>query len=125
MAVPNFTLPIKQGSTLEQSVTFAENADGSSPIDLTGWTFRGQLRKTYSATDKIVDLTFETNAPATDGVLWIKLTAAQTAAIEVDAASTYRKKMTNYVYDIEAVKVDGSVDRILEGTAEISPEATR
>lgn len=123
MSAANVTLPIEQGGSLRYQAVL-KDANGA-PIDLTGWTFRGQIRKLYSASEKICDLTLELNSPATDGVLWIILTAAQTAAIPVDAASTYRKTKTTYAYDVEAVRPDTTVIRVLEGAAEISPEVTR
>lgn len=123
MSAGKYTLQIEQGATLNLKTVF-QDGDGL-PIDLTGWTFRGQIRKKHSEATSIVSLTLETNAPATDGVLWVRLTDVQTAAIPVDAAATYRREPTRYTYDIEGVRSDGAVLRLMEGDAEISPEVTR
>ena len=72
-----------------------------------------------SFTSQILNQTTDT------GTVLITLTPAQTTAIPVAATATPDRKLTQYIYDIQVTKPDGSVDRILEGAVEVSPEVTK
>lgn len=117
----NDDIRIKQGATFEAGITIDENG---SPVDITGWTFRGQIRPTYSSSTLTVSFTIAIT-DALNGEALMSLTATQTALIPVNPATGYRKRVTNFAYDVEAVKPDGTVYRIAEGAAEVSPEVTK
>ncbi len=107
-------LVIDQGTTFSLTITIAD-ANGNE-IDLTGYTLRAQLRKSYGAAS-FTSFTVAAPAPAT-GELIISLTGTQTSAL----------KAGRYVYDVETVAPVGegsTVTRVLEGIITVTPEVTR
>lgn len=104
-------LSIDQGSDF-QSVIYVETAEGTV-ANISGYTARGQVRKTYGSTTAVDFHTVINNA--TGGRVSISLTKDQTAAM----------KAGRYVYDVEIVSSDGEVSRIVEGQIEITPRVTR
>lgn len=108
----------KHNITIRQGATFALNIAlknaSNTPVDLTGYTARGQLRPEYTS-DEYVDFTASISTPAL-GIVTISLTAQQTELLE----------SMHYVYDIEVVSLLGEpVYRVIEGTATVYPEVTR
>jgi hypothetical protein len=102
---------IDQGSTYASTIDVLD-VNGLS-FDLTSYSARGQIRKTYSSTNSI-NFTTNINNPTT-GKVNISLTATQTRAM----------KSGRYVYDVEVYNNGGHVIRISEGQVEISPATTR
>lgn len=102
---------------IDQGSTYASTIDvldvNSLPFDLSGYSARGQIRKTYSSTNSI-DFATNINDPET-GKVNISLTATQTRSM----------KAGRYVYDVEVYNGAGHVIRISEGQVEISPASTR
>jgi len=115
--MPRFNLEgddeIKQGSDYFLNLTI-EDENGTA-INLTSASARGQLRNSFRATDPLAAFTC-TVTDAAAGKVQAKLTNVQTAALPAPL---------NAVYDIEVVYADGTVSRVLEGSAFISPEVTR
>ena len=108
-------LTIDQGTTYSLTITVSDA--NANPLDLTGFTARAQLRKSYGATSYTA-FTVTIDDDPTTGNLTIKLTDAQTTLL----------KAGRYVYDVEIVSpvVDGSeVTRVLEGIITVTPEVTR
>jgi hypothetical protein len=102
---------IDQGSTYSSTIN-VKNVD-ETPFLLTGYSARGQIRKSYNSTTAI---SFTTSIPApTSGNINISLTASQTRAM----------KSGRYVYDVEIYNTSGHVMRTAEGQVEISPASTR
>ena len=104
------TLYIDQGAHFTAEVTLT-NYD-STPLDLTGFTVRGQMRRSYYSRTSTVFTAAVSNAAA--GLITISLTDTQTAAL----------KPGRYVYDVEIVG-PSAVSRAVEGIVVVSPEVTR
>jgi hypothetical protein len=102
---------IDQGSTYA-SVIDVKDGNGL-PFNLTGYTSRGQIRKSYSSINAINFVT-SINLPL-QGKVGISLTAAQTRAM----------KSGRYIYDVEIFNSGGQVIRVTEGQVEISPASTQ
>ena len=105
-------ISIDQGSTFSSTVT-VEGSDGLV-FNLTGYTVRGQIRKSYTSTS----FTAFTAAvlSAVNGTITVSLSAQQTLAL---AAGRYR-------YDVEVVQTStGNVTRVVEGQVEISARVTK
>ena len=103
-------LSIDQGSSFSSVVT-VEGQDGLV-FNLTGYTARGQIRKTYTSTSYTA---FSVSIPSpTDGKINIALTSTQTAGL----------KPGRYMYDIEIVQ-GLNVIRVIEGQVEVNPRITR
>ena len=102
---------VDQGSTFE---TYLEISDDQGiVVDLTGYTTRGQIRKWYTSS-AYIDISVSCPQP-NNGIIFIGLNANTTTAMEAG----------RYVYDIEAVAIDHSVTRIVEGILTVTPEVTR
>jgi hypothetical protein len=89
------------------------NADGSN-LDLTGYTGACKIRKSYYSNFNVYSLTVVVANPPTDGKIIISSTASETATF----------KPGRYVYDVE-ISSGSSVTRVVEGIAEVTPNATR
>lgn len=116
---------IDRGSIFVLTLTFS--SDGT-PIDITGWTFTGQIREEYDSPDApLASFIFE--ALAETGKLKISLTPEQTGAFpEVATSGTDLSpddKFSSWfgVYDVFADKGDG-LERIMYGVAEVAPQVT-
>ena len=95
-------------------------------IDLTGSTFRGQVRKTPSSPTIVATFTCTlANQITNTGEVEILISAADTWAIPLAPLAKPLITSENFVYNIEWVKPDTSVLRILEGVAVVSPEVTK
>jgi hypothetical protein len=104
-------LAIDQGTTY--SVTITVTDDTGSARNLTNYTTRAQMRRSYYTS---ANTAFTANvANAADGTITLDLTATQTSAL----------KAGRYVYDVELVSNTSTVERIVEGIVTIYPEATK
>ena len=108
-------LIINTGATFSQSFDLL-NAEGSGPLDLTGFTAEAQFRKhpgSSSKTDFTVNLD---NSPRTDGEIVISLTSTQTAAIS---------KPGRYVYDVLIDNGASVKTRVIEGSVLVREGVTK
>ena len=104
-------LAIDQGTTF--SVTITVTDDTGSARNLTNYTARSQMRRSYYTASNTA-FTANVSSP-TDGTISLDLTATQTSAL----------KAGRYVYDVELVSNVATVERIVEGIVTIYPEATK
>lgn len=124
MAAASLDLTIEQGTTFKRVLTIKDDLDAL--IDLTGETFRGQIRKTPSSTTIVATFTCTLRNQVTNkGEVEILISAADTALIPLASQSKPLIVAENFVYNIERVKTDSTVSRILEGIAIVSPEVTK
>jgi hypothetical protein len=101
---------VDSGITFTTTLT-VEGLDGMV-FDLTGYTARGQIRKTYLSTTA-VDFVTEIDEPV-HGKLILHLSAVTTAAM----------KPGRYQFDVEILS-DAIVMRVVEGQIEVNPRITR
>lgn len=107
-------LLIPQGVTWEVRWPLLES-DGS-PVDLTGWGVRSQVRKSASSLDVLHEWSSAAgNAELVDSAVVLSV------APEVSSAWTW----TAGVYDVELFHADGRVLRMTQGKVKISAEITR
>lgn len=86
------------------------------PYDITGFSARGQIRKTYKS-KVATSFSIEIKDP-TSGILYITLTGQQTAAL----------KRGRHVYDIEIYTDDSPENKIIrvsEGQVHVTPRVTQ
>jgi hypothetical protein len=89
-----------------------------SPVNLTGYTARMQVRQKYSSTTTLLNFTTENGAIVLGGVLGtIAITGAATVTDDLVGKTG--------VYDLELVSSGGIVTRLVQGSVYISPEVTR
>ena len=102
---------IDQGSTYSSVVEL--NDSNGLPYDLTDYSSRAQIRKTYSSTTAVSFTTSITDP--LEGKVNLSLTAEQTRAM----------KEGRYVYDVEVYNDSGQVIRICEGQVEVTPAVSQ
>jgi hypothetical protein len=104
-------LTIDQGSTFLAYVDITDSE--GNPLDLTGYTVAGQIRKTYSSLTA-VNFSASVNS-ATNG----------TISLGLNDTITDSMKAGRYVYDVEILSASGSRTRVLEGQVEVTPGVTQ
>jgi hypothetical protein len=108
-----YRITLYQGATFDQQ--FIWKID-NTPVDLSTYTARMQVRRNFDAPDTIVDLT------EGDG---IELGASGQIDIYIDANETTGLPRGSFVYDLELESNSGEVTRLLQGGFVVSPEVTR
>ena len=120
MAATKHPLKIEQGtdfSDLTYWKTGTSLAD-ATPVNLTGWTARMQIRSRIDSPTVLKELTTVNGGIVLGGALGsieIKMTNAETAALTWVSA----------VYDLELVAPGNVVRRHFYGSVSVSPEVTR
>lgn len=109
----NFVCP--QGSTFDTTLTWKI---GETPVNVTGYSARLQVRETYDASEYVVNLT-DLNGGITLGG------SAGTINLYINASDTSTFITGDHVYDLEVIATDSTVTRLIEGRFNITPEVTR
>lgn len=105
-------LSVDQGSTFGAEIDVTDSS--GDPLDLTGYTVAGQLRKTYTSTT------------ATSFTSSVYSAAGGIVKIALNSTTTNALKAGRYVYDVEITKTStGDITRIIEGQLEVRPGVTR
>lgn len=119
MPAGNLDIYIEQGTTFSQKLTIRNPGNPPTPIDLTAYTFEGQIRKRFNSSDILASFTITLADQVTNpGELTLSLTDTQTSDIPADS------KISNYAYDVEAA-FGGVKTRIISGVIFLSSEVTR
>lgn len=118
----NLTLFIYQGQTFDDVLALT-NADGT-PVDLTGYSARMQLRNEITDATTVADWSTDTGEIAIAGpagTITFNVTAATTAALPT------RNEQTQWVYDMRLYNAASPVyaERVIQGTVVASPAVTR
>jgi Na+/serine symporter len=108
----NFVCP--QGSTFRRTLTYTLD---NLPVNLSGYSSRLQVRQAYYSDDPIISLV--SGSGITIGG------SAGTIDILIAASATSAFPAGNHVYDLEIVSPSNIVDRLIEGTFNVTPEVTR
>lgn len=121
MAAKVEDLLIEQGATFKKTITISSNG---TPIDLTGFVARGQIRIGATSPVVVSSFTFTFVEPrTTTGQIIMELPATITETMPT-TGDKY-SSLTKYQYDVEAESPTGIVYRLLNGGANVSPEQTR
>jgi hypothetical protein len=115
-------ITVEQGASYALDVTYADAA--GDPIDLTGYSGRGQIRLTAQTGTALASFTVQvTDAEA--GEVTVTLPASALVGNAAITGTTH-DDFTNAVYDIELYTAqDANVIRLLHGPCRISPEVTK
>jgi hypothetical protein len=105
-----------QGASWDYTLTWLA---GGTPVDLTGYQARMQVRESYDSTATILSLTAGTGITlgGTAGTIYLEADATTTAGFD----GVPNKQ---FIYDLELENA-GIVTRLVEGTFTINPEVTR
>ncbi len=109
-AYTDFT--IDQGTDFSTTIDLA--ADDGTAINIAGFVFNGQIRKSYTSANATANL-FIVSTDAPNGAAIMVLTSDVTANIAFG----------RYVYDVTARDISNNTTRILEGIITITPRVTR
>jgi hypothetical protein len=119
----NNTIKIDKHASFSKSYAWKDSAGDA--IDLTGYTFKGQIRKTADDDAELYATLTVTVLSAVNGTFEASLTAEQTAAIPTKPQSSAQRTLSEYAYDIKAVYPSGLEKRLIEGVAQVSPGSTQ
>jgi len=112
--LPIYNFTILQGQTTSFYMIWTNDSD--APVNLTGYTAKMQMRRTYDSAT--ADFTFT----HTSGITLTPLSGR----IDILISDTQTSSMTDeYVYDLELTSPIGGVTRILQGEITINQEVTR
>tara|TARA_Y100000114_G_scaffold127205_1_gene123776 strand:+ start:876 stop:1214 length:339 start_codon:yes stop_codon:yes gene_type:complete len=104
-------LQMDQGADFTTTINL-DNVDGTN-FDLTGYTVKSQLAKTYASTTKTTISASITNASGGE----ITLTMSNSATSALAAG--------RYVYDVEITQTSGGAKtRVIEGQITVHPQVT-
>lgn len=109
-----------QGATFERTLTIYNPSVGNAsatPVDLTNYSARMQVRPETDASEVMVELTTENGRLTLGG-------AAGTIDIEIEASVTETFDVDG-VYDLKIYNNAGKVYRVIRGRFVVEPEVTR
>ncbi len=116
---------IKQGSNFKLSLVVYRSTGVVWDLSTPGTTIAAKLRRKFSDAASLVDFT-TTITDGPNGAFDITLTAVQTAALTVSATAQNpdTRDVSLGSWDCELTE-SGLIDRIIQGTADMSQEATK
>ena len=111
MAAGYQELFLEQGTDFSTSI----NLDGvnGDPYNLTNFTAKSQMRKSYYSTSATAEFTITINSPAS-GIIIMSLPSANTSNVAAG----------RYVYDVVIKDSANTVTRVLEGIVNVLPRVT-
>lgn len=111
-----YDIEIEQGATFQMNLVW--RAANGTPIDITGYTARMQVKRRYADTTPLLTFTTENGAIVLGGSNGtVQVTGLATVTDDVPAKQC--------VYDLELVSPTGFVKRLVQGVATVSPEVTK
>lgn len=117
-------LLIRQGATFGAITTTVKNSITKQPIELTGYTIRGQIRKTAASTLQEGAAASYEILSAEQGIFAFWFTAEATAALQADSVSE-EAPASQYVWDMEMESSDGAVQALMYGDVKVFREVTK
>lgn len=109
-------ITIEQGATFQLNLVWRDASN--TPIDLTGYTARMQVKRRYADTTPLLNFTTENGAITLGGTNGtVQVVGLATVTDDVPAKVC--------VYDLELVSPTGFVKRLVQGTAVVTPEVTK
>lgn len=126
MAAGKYSFVIEQGSTLDFEIQYKDS--NNSPINLTGYSGKMQIRSTIDSATPIITLSSSLALDGTglnfSGSNGTTPPTSGSIGIFISAASSSLFTFINAVYDLE-ITSGSRVTRILEGNVRLSKEVTR
>jgi hypothetical protein len=116
--------PIFQDLIIYQNATFCfalTLTQASGTVDLTGATFKAQIRAGQNATSNLL-MTFDSTAD--DGSITINIDTA-TVTLNSTKSANEALDFTKGFYDLLATWADGTTDKLANGAVIVSPGVTQ
>jgi len=120
--VKSYDISLCQGSDYKLIINLKDQTTGL-PIDITGWTFASDIKKTISTTTIEASFTFLIT-DAVNGVVEMSLDNATSSALLLPKQDKNIRTTIDYAYDVERVDSLGDKQRFMQGLVKISPEVT-
>lgn len=111
-------LTIDQGATFVKHLVWHDDGEPPTPIDITGYKARMQIRAQPEAADPMIELTTENGRITLGG-------AAGTVDLLIADEDTDLLPKGKWVYDLELVSAGGEVTRLVQGSVKVSRNITR
>lgn len=105
-------LIVDKGTTFNSVITIADETTGLA-VNVSGYTFNSQVRKSYYSVNSTATLVCTIN-DASNGNISISMSNTVTGSISPG----------RYVYDVRMVDKNGAVTRVVEGIMTITPQVT-
>ncbi len=117
MTAANHDIIIEQGSVFTLNLVYKDST--GTPINLTGYSARMQVRQKYASTTPLISLTSPSDITLGG--------ALGTIVAKISASVTKDLTIKQGVYDLELVPPSGAADafRLVEGAVTVTPEVTR
>lgn len=112
MPTPYAELTVDQGTTFETSIDLV--GDDGAAINIAGYVFQGQIRKSYYSSNVTANLTITTLSNTSGNVL-----------VTLNAATTANIRAGRYLYDVKMTDTENIVTRIVEGVLTVTPQVSR
>lgn len=106
-------LYVDKGTSFQNKITLTDDSTNTS-INLSGYSARSQLRRSYYSTNASANIVC-TISDAANGEITMSLSASNTSNIMAG----------RYLFDVQTTNPIGAVTRVLEGTLTMLPEITR
>ena len=105
-------LYVDQGADYFTNMDLTE--DDGSPINVTGYAFTGQIRKSYYSTNPTANLV-------------ISIVNGANGNININMSSVVTSNITpgRYVYDVKMTDTSNVTIRIMEGIVTVTPQVSR
>lgn len=115
MAAGKYNIVIEAGADFIKTLSLSKSITDSD-FDLTNYdSCRGQLRVNHFDDSAAATFAFNFDSDRSTGTIYWSLSNTITSTLQ----------SRDHVYDIELVKNDGTITRLLEGKAEVRPNITR
>lgn len=118
MPAATYNILIEQGSVFNFDLVYKD--DEGTPINLTGYKARMQVRRRYSSDEALISLSSDAGSITLGGALG-------TIHAEASAQVTKNLDIKQGVYDLELIPPAGEADafRLVRGAVTVTPEVTR
>lgn len=118
-----YNIVVEQGGTFTLQITYKDSS--GSAIDLTNYAARMEIRQAYTSASALVTLTSASGGSGdTSGIALGGAAGTITVVIAAATTGSLTAPATN-VYDLELIAQNGSVTRLVEGKATVSPGVTQ
>lgn len=113
-------LDIRQGATLKPVKHYLKNPD-NSPVNLTGYTARGSVRRSALSPDVIA--TFDCHVESLAG--WYSFGMSDEVTANISCGASITDKSSQYEFDIELEDPAGNVQCTFYGPFRVKAEVTK
>ena len=103
---------IDQGADFSKE--FTVTTDGSTAYDISGLTLQSQMRKSYDSSSAAATFTASV-VTGSSGIYKLVLSNSTSASISAG----------RYVYDVELILADSTIEKVHYGIVTVNPEATK